>query len=208
MASKFGMLAERITGARAWFVPDGSNLGTEMDPELTGPTAKPSEDTDWADYDLGRVTTAAYDPVTNERSRDWFAPEKKKYIRRTDRQVLADAFNLTMVDYAEDLFDSIMFGLGEPIEPGEDQPIFAKNARHADGWVRLKRWNEETGALLTHAEFHVRLTVQEHPADNNEPGSPVWRIEHSGLATAVLETFLKGGDEEEEEEPEPEPPEE
>jgi hypothetical protein len=190
------MLAERITGARVWFVPDGSNLGTVEAPEITGPTAKPGEDADWADFDLGRITQAAYDPVTNERNRQWFSPEKKKYIQRTDRQTLADAFNLTMVDYAENLFDGIMFGLGEEIVPGVAQPIFADNARYKDGWVRLKRWNEETGLILTLAEFHVRLTIQEAPADSNEPGSPVWRIEHLGDATAALEEITIGEAEE------------
>ncbi|RYD83980.1 MAG: hypothetical protein EOP84_06800, partial [Verrucomicrobiaceae bacterium] len=115
MPSKFGTLAERLVGARAWFVPDESNLGTVEAPELTGPTAKPGEDANWADFDLGRVTKSAYDPVTNERNRQWFSTEKKKYIQRTDIQVLADAFNLTMVDYAADLFDSLMFGLGQAI---------------------------------------------------------------------------------------------
>ncbi|HEY1121739.1 MAG TPA: hypothetical protein VGE67_09070, partial [Haloferula sp.] len=189
MASKFGMLAERITGARVDFVPDGSNIGTLMAPEITGPTAKPADDADWDGYDLGRITQAASDPVTNERNRQWFSPEKKKYIQRTDRQTLADAFNLTMVDYAETLFDGIMFGLGEEIVPGAPQPIFADNSRFKDGWIRLKRWNEETAALLTHAEFHVRLTIQTAPPDSSEPGSPVWRIEHLGDATAALETF-------------------
>jgi hypothetical protein len=195
MPSKFGTLAERLVGARAWFVPDGSNLGTEVAPEITGPTAKPGEDADWADYDLGRVTQSAYDPVTNERQRDWFSPEKKKYIRRTDRDVLSDAFNLTMVDYASDLFDTLMFGLGEAIVAGTAQPIFAESRRHKDGWVRFKRWNDD-GSLLTLAEFHVRLTIQENPADSNEPGSPVWRIEHLGDATAALEEVTIGEAEE------------
>ena len=191
MPSKFGTLAERLVGAAAWFVPDGSNLGTVEAPEITSPTSKPADDADWADYDLGRVTKSAYDPVTNEREREWFSIQKKKYSKRTDRQVLADAFNLTMVDYASDLFDSLMFGLGQAIVAGASQPIFAENTRHKDGWVRFKRWNDD-GSLLTHAEFHVRLTIQEAPEDSSEPGSPVWRIEHLGDATAALETFISG----------------
>ena len=191
MPSKFGTLAERLVGARAWFVPDGSNLGTVIAPEITGATAKPADDADWNDYDLGRVTKSNYDPVTNEREREWFSPEKKKYIKRTDRQVLADAFNLTMVDFASNLFDSLMFGLKVEIVAGESQEIFADGVRHKDGWVRFKRWNDD-GELLTHAEFHVRLTIQEAPDDSSEPGSPVWRIEHLGDATAALETFVSG----------------
>ncbi|MCW1884018.1 hypothetical protein OKA04_04710 [Luteolibacter flavescens] len=195
MASKFGLLAERITGASAYFVPDGSNIGTLMDPEITGPTAKPADDADWTDYNLGRITSAAYDPTTQERQREWFSPEKKKYVQRTDRQVLADAFNLTMVDFAGTLFDSLMFGLAEEIVAGASQPIFANNARYKDGWVRLKRENEIDKALITLAEFHVRLTIQTAPNDSSEPGSPVWRIEHLGDATAALETFVSGAEE-------------
>lgn len=187
--SKFGTLAERIVGARAWFVPDGSNLGTEMEPELTGPTAKPTEDADWEDYDLGKVTSAGYDPVTRERTREYFSPEKKKYIQRNDRLVSADAFNLTMVEYASTLFDELMFGLDAEQAADTPQPVFATAARHKDGWVRLKRWNEETGELMTQAEFHVRLRIQTAPDDSPEPGSPVWRIEHLGDAPQALETF-------------------
>ncbi|MCW1885632.1 hypothetical protein OKA04_12910 [Luteolibacter flavescens] len=197
MPSKFGTLAERLVGARFWFVPDGSNLGTEVAPEITGPTAKPADDADWTDYDMGRATSAAYDPTNQERQREWFSPEKMKYIQRTDRQVLADAFNLTMVDYASNLFDELMFGLTAPIVAGEAQGIFASGSRHKDGWVRLKRWNDD-GKLLVTAEFHVRLTIQTAPTDSSEPGSPVWRIEHLGDATAALETFISGVPDEEE----------
>ncbi len=188
MPSKFGTLAERLVGARVWFVPDGSNLGDEVTPEITGPTAKPADDADWADFDLGRVTQAAYEPVTEDREREWYSPEKKKYIRRTDRSTLTDAFNLTMVDYATSLFDELMFGLAAAIVDGTPQPIFQSNVRHKDGWVRLKRWNDD-GALITLAEFHVRLSIQEAPADSKDPGSPVWRIEHLGDADEALEEF-------------------
>lgn len=191
MASKFGTLAERLVGARAWFVPDGSNIGTVELPEITGPTAKPADDADWADYDLGRVTSAAYSPETEEREREWFSPEKGKYMKRNDEWVATDAFNLAMVDYASTLFDQLMFGLATAPVDNTAQPVFATGSRYVEGWVRLKRYNEnDAGAVLCLVEFHCRLKIQTAPDDSSEPGSPIWRIEHLGDADSALEDFI------------------
>ncbi|MFU8894005.1 MAG: hypothetical protein ACNA8L_10290 [Luteolibacter sp.] len=173
MASKFGQLVERLVGAQVWFVPDGENLGTEMDPDIVS-AANPPGDSDWDDYDLGRVNQAAYDPRTRDRTREWAKPTGG-YQERTDTIMLEDAFNFTMIDVAESLFDQLMFGLASAPVANTPQQAFASAIRHKDGWVRLRRINED-GTTLCLAELHVRLRLQTIPADSNEPQSPVLRL--------------------------------
>ena len=173
MASKFGQLAERLVGAEIWFIPDGENLGTEMEPDLVV-ASNPPGDADWPDYSLGRVNQAAYDPRTRERTREWARPGGG-YQERTDQIVLEDAFNFTMIDVAETLFDQLMFGLATTPVDNVAQQAFASSVRHKDGWVRIRRINED-GSTLCLAELHVRLRATEIPADSNEPQSPVLRL--------------------------------
>ena len=189
MPTAFGSIAERITGARFWFVPDGSDISDDETPELTGPTAKPADDADWADYNIGQITQAAYDPTFTEREREFFSNELLRYVKRTDKVIDEDAFNLTMIEYASTVFDRIMFGLASDPEDDTEQQIFVATKRERDGWGRMIRYNEDK-SVLCQLEFHLRLTIQENPADSSEPGSPVWRIAHLGDATPALETII------------------
>jgi hypothetical protein len=68
------------------------------------------------------------------------------------------------------------------------QQAFASQIRHKDGWVRLKRINED-GSTLCIAELHVRLRLQTIPNDDNEPQSPVLRIALLGDG-AALDTIV------------------
>ena len=190
MATKFTTLAERIIGGRFWFVPDGSNIGTVEEPELTGPTAKPADDADWADYDIGRITNAGYDPTTRERTREWYSPEKNLSNEDNEETVSMDAFNITAVDIPGSLADEIMFGLNAAIVAGAAQPVFANGVRSKKGWVRWARFDElQEGEKIHQIEFHGRLSFGENPEDNSEPGSVVWRAEHLGDAAEALEDF-------------------
>jgi hypothetical protein len=205
MASKFGQLVERLVGAQIWFVPDGENLGSEQTPDLVTASNPPGEE-DWEDYDLGRVNQAAYDPRTRERTREWASPTGG-YRERTDVVVLEDAFNFTMIDVAEQLFDQLMFGLAAPPEADTAQQAFASAKRHKDGWVRLRRINED-GTTLCLAELHVRLRLQTIPTDSNEPQSPVLRVSllgDGGEGDTIV--FNPTGDEVSPPEPPPENPE-
>lgn len=173
MASKFGELVERLVGAQVYFAPDGSNLGTVEVPDLVSKTNKPSG-AEWADYDLGRVNTAAYTPKTKDRVREWALPTGG-FKERTDTIVIEDAFDFTMIDYAATLFDQLMFGLASAPVDNVSQQAFASATRYKDGWIQIKRYNED-GSVLCTAELHVRLTLKTIPEDKNEPGSPVLRV--------------------------------
>lgn len=186
MASKFGEIVERLTGAEVFFAPDGSNLGTVETPDLVTKTNKPSG-AEWDDYNLGRVTTAKYDPKTKDRTREWGLPTGGFKVR-TDTIVIEDAFDFTMIDFAATLFDQLMFGMEtEPVD-NVSQQVFKSATRYKDGWIFLKRYNED-GSILCKLELHVRLTLKTIPEDKNEPGSPVLRVAHLADG-AALDTII------------------
>ncbi|MEI8038403.1 MAG: hypothetical protein WCJ14_08435 [Verrucomicrobiota bacterium] len=185
MASKFGTLAERLVGAKFWFVPDGSNIGTVLVPAVSSKTVKPASGAPWLDYDMGRITSAKYDPVTQDREREFYVAGVG-YKKRKDKWVVTDAFNLTTIDYAETLFDQLMFGLVTAPEDGVSQAAFRNSMRFKDGWALIIRYNED-GSILCQVELHVRLQIAAHPEDKNDPGSPEWRIEHLADAADALE---------------------
>jgi hypothetical protein len=201
MATKFGSLAERLIGAVVFFVPDGTQLAAGPPPVVSGKLIKPATLVDWEDFNIGRINQSAYDPVTEERTRDSFSYARKKYIRDTKNIVMADAFNNTLIDYPATLFDRLMYGLASTPVADSPQAIFARNVREDLGWVKMLRYTED-GAVLCDAEFRVRLSIQENPPDSFEPGSPVLRIQHLGDTDAELEiiTFNPAPEEEEEEE--------
>lgn len=173
MASKFGKLVERLVGAQVFFVPDGSNIGTTELPELTSKTVKPDV-TDFEDYNLGRCNTAKYDPKTKDRVREWHKPTGG-YTELATKVVITDAFDFTMIDYAEKLFDQMMFGLAtEPVDDVEQQ-AFASQIRHKDGWLYMIRTNED-GTVLCNLTLHSRLELKTIPEDKNDVGSPVLRV--------------------------------
>lgn len=175
----FGTLVERLIGAQVFFIPDGTEL---ISTENASKTEKPA-DGDWADFDLGRVNMAAYKPETVDSVREYGAAGGG-YKKQTRKVVVEDAIEVTVIDYAPKLFDQLMFGLAAVPVSGTPQQAFANANRHKDGWVRLKRINED-GTTLSLAELHVRLSIATNPDDKNEPGSPVWRIAHLADAGAL-----------------------
>ena len=189
MATKFGSIAERLIGAVVFFVPDESQLAAGPPAVTAGPLVKPSDLSVWEDYNIGSINQSAYDPVTEERTRDKFSYARKKYVRVTKTVVMADAFNVTLTEYPANLFDRLMYGLAADPVADTAQPIFAKNVRERLGWVKMLRFTED-GEILCDAEFHASLTIQENPPDSFEVGSPVIRIQHLGDSTEALETVV------------------
>jgi hypothetical protein len=106
------------------------------------------------------------------------------YKKRTRKIVVEDAIEVTMIDYAPKLFDQLMFGLATAPVSGTPQQAFADAKRYKEGWVRLKRINED-GTTLSVTELHVELSIATNPDDKNEHGSPVWRIAHLADAGAL-----------------------
>ena len=186
MATKFGSIAERLIGAVVEFVPDGSDISDDETPVLTDFETKPAEDAIWLDYNIGRITQAAYDPVTEDRTREAFSATRLRYVRENKSWVVTDAYNVTMIDYAATLFDELMYGLAGPIVADTPQAVFANNIREKRGWVRMTRYTEDK-EILCQFEFHGKIMIQENPPDSFEPGSPVWRLEHLGDAASALE---------------------
>lgn len=179
MPSAFGNLTERLISATVHFIPDGETLDST---ETSSKTQKPAS-TDWPDYDLGRITKVSYVPRTKDRVREW-GKATGGYQERTDTVIIEDIMELTMVDYAEKLFDQLMFGMASTPVSGTPQQAFASASRHKDGWIRLHRINED-GTTLAEAELHVRLSILTAPEDNSEFGAPVWRINLLGDAGAL-----------------------
>lgn len=186
MPTAFGSLEERLVGAAFFFVPDGTNIGSVEAPQLTSAVIKPADQAEYEDYNLGSINQSAYDPVNEERTREAFRYARKKYVRDTKNWVVADAYNITLIEYPATLFDELNFGLVDPIVDGTPQPIFANNVREKKGWVKIRRYLEG-GELFMEAEFHGKITIQENPPDSFEPGSPVLRLEHLGDAASSLE---------------------
>lgn len=187
MSYKFGALEERLVNAKVWFIPDGSNIGTELAPSLVSRAAAPADDK-FPDYGIGRISICKYDPVTKKSTREW-AATGGSYKQREDENTIADAFIVTMVDYATALFDRLAFGLSAAPVDGVSKQPFAKSRRHLDGWVLMKRTNDDD-TVICRLKIHVRLTIATHPEDKNEPASPAWRIFHLADATDGTEEVV------------------
>lgn len=186
MSSKFGALVERLTGAQLFFVPDGANFGSVETPDLATVTNKPTG-AEWTDFDCGRVNMAKYTPKTKTRTREYFAAGRG-YIEDSEDITVQDAFEFTMIDYAEKLFDQLMFGMAAEPVSGTPQQAFETTRRSKTGWVRIVRQLED-GEDLCECEIWVRLSIATAPEDKNEPGSPVYRIAHlaKGGALDIIE---------------------
>lgn len=181
MPAAFGTLIERLVGARIFFAPDGSLIGASS--AAISKTAKPaSPATAYLDYELGRVNSVKYTPETVERKREW-AAATGGYKTRTDKSVIEDAFDVTLVEYPPQLFDQLMFGTEALATPGSQQ-VFKKANRYKDGWVYMFRINE-AGVVIGTLEFHGRISLEEVPEDKNDPGSPVFHVVHLADAGAL-----------------------
>lgn len=189
MASKFGILQQRLVGAVLFFIPDGSQI--DVGPPIVNSDAetKPADLVDWEDFNIGTVNQSAYDPVTNTRTVQGFRYQARKYVQGDQAVVLADAFNVTLIEYPATLFDQLMYGLAAAPVDNTPQPIFANSVREVTGWVKILRFTEDK-ALLCDAEFRVKLTIQENPPDSFEPGSPVLRLQHLGDTDPDIETIV------------------
>jgi len=182
------MIQELLIGAFIDFVPDGSNIGTEMAPSLTSKTAKPTTDEVWAEYNIGRLTSAKYDPKTKDLpAREW-ANESGGYSERVDSYVTEDAFLAKSIDFNE-LYHRLMFGLVAEIEDDIAQIAFEKVTRFLDGWTRITR-RADDGSILCQLEMHSRYRIAEFPEDKNEKGSPGIRIVHLKDADPAMETIV------------------
>lgn len=189
MPAAFGTLIERLVGAQIYFAPDGSLIGAAA--AAISATAKPATPAvAYLDYNLGRVNTVKYAPQTKDRVREWAQPSGG-YKQRTDKVVIEDAMDVTLVEYPPELFDQLMFGTAALAAPGSQQS-FQKGNRYKDGWLYMKRINE-TGVVIGTIEIHARLSLQAVPDDANEPGSPVIHLVHLGDAGALdTITFAAG----------------
>ena len=185
MASKFGQLVERLTGAKLYFVPDGANIGTVETPDLVSITNKPSG-TEWDDYDVGRVNKAKHTPKTKPRTREYYVPGRG-YVEDSEDIVIQDAFEFTMIDFAAKLYDQLQFGMASEPVSGTPQQAFATTRRSKVGWARIVR--EDQGEDLCECEIWVRLSLATIPEDQNAPGDPVYRIAHlaTGGALDIIE---------------------
>lgn len=174
MSYQFGTLKERFNGAQIHFVKDGTVLSAIT----IGAAAKPADAAFTDDYSLGRVNNSKYVPQTKERKREW-SLATGGYKERTKKIILADAYEITVIDYATALFDQLAFGLADVPEDNTPQQAFASADRYKDGWARITII-EEDGTISGTLTIHVRLEIQTVPEIKSEDGSPVWKITHLG----------------------------
>jgi hypothetical protein len=176
MAYQFGKLRERLTGSLFHFIKDGTDISEDETPSLVSNLVKPAAAVFTDDYTMGRINSSKYVPKTKERTREW-SKETGGYKTRTTKQVLEDAFEITVIDYATALFDQLAFGLaGAPVDNAAQQAFSAAD-RWVDGWAQLTII-EEDGTKSGILTIHVRLEIATAPEMKNEDGSPVWRIAH------------------------------
>lgn len=181
MPAAFGTLIERLVGAQVYFAPDGSLIGTAS--AAISKTAKPATPaTAYLDYELGRCNNVKYVPQTKDRTREW-ASATGGYKQRTDKVVLEDAMDVTLIEYPPQLFDQLMFGTAALAAAGSQQ-AFEKANRYKDGWLYMKRINE-AGVVIGIIEIHARLSIETPPDDANEPGTPVLHLVHLADAGAL-----------------------
>lgn len=188
MAAAFGTLIERLIGAQVYFAPDGSLIGSSS-AAISNVIAPATPATTMLDYNLGRVNTAKYDPKTKDRVREW-AVSTGGYKERTDKVIVADAFDFTVIEYAPQLVDQLMFGTAALAAAGAVQP-FVNALRQKDGWLYFRRINEAATAISL-LLLHSRLTLATIPDDKNEPGSLVFRCVALADSSLDLITFAVG----------------
>ena len=121
-------------------------------------------------------------PKTKDRTRE-YASATGGYKERTTKVIVEDAFDLTTVDYAPQLFDQLMFGTAGLAVAGSQQ-AFKQANRYLDGWFFCKRINE-AGVVIGIIEIHARLSIEAFPEDKNEHGSPVFHVVHLADAGAL-----------------------
>jgi len=175
MPAEFGTLVERLVGGQVFFVPDGALRGTTASTGAVSATLQPFNVSVYPDYSLGRVNMLKYTPKTKDRTRE-YAASTGGYKERTTKIVVEDGFDFTVIDYAPQLFDQLMFGTAALAAVGSQQ-AFQQANRYKDGWFYCKRINE-SGVVIGIIEIHARLSIESFPEDKNEPGSPVIRIVH------------------------------
>ena len=196
MATPFGTLVERLLGAQVFFAPDGTAIGgsTPFTTPLSNVVKVSAPTTAYADYSLGRVNNVKYNPKTKDVTREW-ASAYGGYKNRTDKRVLEDAFDFTVIDYAPQLIDQLTFGtaaLADPTLSSGVQQAFQKSTRYKDGWFYTIVTNE-AGVAIAKLEIHARLTLTTVPEWKNEPGSPVLHLAHLADAGALdVVTFAVG----------------
>jgi len=181
MSAAFGTLIERLVGAQVYFAPDGSTIGASSAAvSLTAAPATPA--TTMLDYNLGRCNSVKYNPKTKDRTREWASPNGG-YKERTDKVVISDAFDITCVEFAPQLFDQLMFGTAALAAAGA-QTAFAKANRYVDGWLYMVRLNE-AGVSIGKLLIHARLSIASLPEDKNDAQSPAIHIVHLADAGAL-----------------------
>lgn len=172
MAYEFGTLIERLPGAQIYIIPDGETISSVV----MSATAAPALAAFTADYWLGRVTSAKFTGKTKDRTREWALPTGG-YKERTNKVIIEDSFEFTMVDVATALYDQFAFGLDSaPVDNTAQQAFKAAN-RYKDVWALLV-FIEEDGTVSGKLRIHARLELATQPEIKNEDASPVWRIAH------------------------------
>ncbi len=183
MPYAFGTLKERLNGALIRFVKDGTVISALTISESVKPALIAFTD----DYSLGRINNSKYVPKTKDRVREWALPTGG-YKERTTKSTTEDAYEITVIDYATELFDQLAFGLAAVPVAAASQQAFASADRYKDGWAQLTMI-EEGGTVSGILTVHVRLEISAAPEIKNEEGSPVWRISHLADAGA-LDTYI------------------
>lgn len=185
MAYEHGTLIERLIGATFHLILDGTDISDDETPLLAGPAVRPDAEAFTDDFSMGRINSAKHVPKTKDRVREFYSGGA--WRERTTKQVTEDPFEVTVIDYATDLFDQLAFGLAAAPVNNVSQVAFKTTKRYKDAWAMLKMFEEDgtvSGVLIT----HVRLEISAEPEIKNEDGSPVWRI--TPLAdTADLDSY-------------------
>jgi len=174
MPTPFGTIVERLLGDQIHFAPDGALIGTAA-AALSNLMAPATPETSMMDYTLGRVTSSKYNPKFKEVVREYMVPTGG-YRTKTDKRIISEGFDFTLMEYVPQLFDQFHFGTAALAAAGSVQP-FVKSLRQLDGWAYLRRVND-AGTVIHKLLIHARLTVGTVPEDKSEPGSPGWSISH------------------------------
>ena len=176
MSTPLGIVVERLTGAQIYFAPDGATIGATST-AISNLVVPATPATAMMDYTLGRVTGCKYVPQFKEFKREFRLPTGG-YRQRTDKRILSEGFDFTMVDYATSLYDWIAYGLGALTAPsGTPVQPFTGSKRQVDGWAYAKILND-SDTVIALLLIHSRLTITDFPENKNEPGSPKFHIEH------------------------------
>jgi hypothetical protein len=187
MITKNGEIKELLVGNRAYFAPNGSNIGTVTLPVLTSVLVKPGTPVIWQDFDLGEVQKMNLEVKYKERKIDGYKPGAG-YRERENKKVTSRTVNLTLIDFVVELHHEILYGTGEKLVAGTPSPIFAENSGSRDGWFQVRQWDESETKLF-YMEFYGRLSIKTNPDASSAPGVPVLDIYHLAEADPALETL-------------------